>query len=89
MASAQVEGLLIIDSPQEAIHFMTTNASNTISNVEFHDCRVENVGTFVIQIQSGGSASFENVVASGMSYFGQYNCEPVGTLQRIVWWFGC
>ena len=50
-----VDGLTIADSPYEAIHFMSTTASNTITNVSISNTRVVGgVGTFVVQVQSHG-----------------------------------
>jgi len=58
------------DSPYESIHFI----GSTVNNVQFDQIKITNVGSFVWQFQAGGTASVSNVVATGVGYFGQYNC---------------
>jgi len=60
----------IVDSPYEAIHFI----GNEVNNVAFSNVTITNVGSFVFQFQAGGSASVDQVTATGVSFFGQYNC---------------
>jgi hypothetical protein len=75
-AAVQVKGLLVQDSPYEAIQFI----GQDVTDVAFEDVRVINVGTFVLQLQANsGSASFRNVTATGVGYFGQYYCGTAGT----------
>jgi len=60
----------IDNSPYESIHFI----GSTVSNVNFDNIIITKVGTFVFQFQSSGSATINNVDATGVGYFGQYNC---------------
>src|SRR5262249_53984097 len=54
-----VSDLEIDDSPYEAIQFTGLN----VSNVSFNKVRINRTGTFAIQIQTGGSATFNHVTA--------------------------
>ncbi len=65
-----VSSTTIADSPYEAIHFI----GSSVTNVAFDNINITNVGTFVFQLQCGGQASVSDVVASGVGYYGQYNC---------------
>lgn len=61
----------ILDSPYEAVQFV--GSSNT--NIHIDHLTVTNVGTFVVQIQSGGSVSMSHVTASGtQGIAGVYDC---------------
>jgi hypothetical protein len=58
-----VDNVLIQQSPYEAIQFVS---GSNISNVTIQNATIENVGTFVVQEQVGGSATLRNVVATGV-----------------------
>jgi hypothetical protein len=61
----------ILDSPYEAVQFI----GSTNTNINIDHLTVRNVGTFVVQIQSGGSVSMSNVTASGTrGIAGVYDC---------------
>jgi hypothetical protein len=61
----------ILDSPYEAVQFV----GSTNTNINIDRLTVKNVGTFVVQIQSGGSVSMSNVKASGaQGIAGVYDC---------------
>ncbi|MEV8437296.1 discoidin domain-containing protein [Actinosynnema sp. NPDC051121] len=60
----------LVDSNYEAIQFI----SGTITNVHFDGVRITGAGTFGIQLQSPGSASFANVTATGLGRAGIYSC---------------
>jgi hypothetical protein len=61
----------ILDSPYEAVQFV----GSTNTNITIDHLRVRNVGTFVVQIQSGGSVSMSNVTATGaQGIAGIYDC---------------
>jgi hypothetical protein len=59
----QVSNLVILQSPYEAIQFVS---GSNITNVKISDVRIEGTGTFVVQKQVAGSATFSNVVATGV-----------------------
>ncbi|MFC5058175.1 discoidin domain-containing protein [Saccharothrix xinjiangensis] len=67
----------LVDSNYEAIQFI----SGTITNVHFNGVRINGAGTFGLQLQSPGSASFTNVVATGLGRAGVYNCLGEGAFQ--------
>lgn len=57
-----VDNMTIDSAPFEAIQFFSDNSSNVITNVSISNSHVVGgVGTFVVQIQSAGGASFTNV----------------------------
>jgi hypothetical protein len=66
----QVTNNVIEQSPYESFHFI----GSTVDNVVIDTVTVTNVGSFVFQFQSAGSAKVSNLVATGVGYYGQYNC---------------
>ncbi len=70
----------ILDSPYDAFGFVgdyipnATPPAYAITNVHINDATVRNVGTFVFQLQSAGSATVSNVVATGVGLDGQMAC---------------
>src|SRR6201986_2673178 len=70
----------ILDSPYDAFGFVgayipnATPPAYAITNVHINDAVVRNVGTFVFQLQSAGSATVSNVVATGVGLDGQMAC---------------
>lgn len=73
-ATIDVTALRLIDSSYEAIHFIDSQ----VTNVHFDGVSIEGAGTFALQLQSTGGASFRNVVASGIGRNGIYNCQGGG-----------
>ncbi|HWL86941.1 MAG TPA: glycosyl hydrolase family 28-related protein, partial [Polyangiaceae bacterium] len=61
----------LVDSNYEAIQFI----DSTVTNVHFSNVRIQGAGTFALQLQAPGSATFSNVVASGIGRAGIYNCQ--------------
>jgi len=61
----------LIDNNYEAIQFL----NNRVTNVHFRNVRIDGAGTFALQLQAPGSASFSNVVATGIGRAGIYNCQ--------------
>ncbi len=59
----EVSNIVIQQSPYEAIQFVS---GSNITNVHISDVRIDGTGTFAIQKQVAGSATFTNVVASGI-----------------------
>ena len=74
-----VTNLLIQQAPYAAIMFVNQN----ITNVNFNDVTVQGAGTHVLQIETSGSASFQNVTASNVGSTGVYNCLPPGQFNII------
>ncbi len=68
----------IENSPYEAIQFI----GSTVTNVHFSNITITNVGTFVFQLQSAGSATASNVTATGVGDAGQYNCGVAFTITQ-------
>ncbi|GAA5193099.1 glycosyl hydrolase family 28-related protein [Rugosimonospora acidiphila] len=69
--SIDVTNNTILDSPYEAVQFV----GSTNTNIDIDHLTVKNVGTFVVQIQSGGSVTMSNVKASGaQGIAGVYDC---------------
>jgi hypothetical protein len=71
-----VSNALIEQSPYEAVQWV----EGTISNVNLNNVTINGTGTFAMQEQTGGSASFTNVTASNVAQANQgnapsYNCE--------------
>jgi hypothetical protein len=70
----------ILDSPYDAFGFVgdyipnATPPAYAITNVHINDAIVRNVGTFVFQLQSAGSATVSDVVATGVGLDGQMAC---------------
>ncbi|HLA69956.1 MAG TPA: choice-of-anchor D domain-containing protein, partial [Steroidobacteraceae bacterium] len=75
-----VTNLLIQQAPYSAIMFVS---GPSITNVNFNDVTVQGVGTYVLQLQVGGSASFQNVVASNIGRAGIWNCLGAGQFNVI------
>ncbi|MEZ0068078.1 parallel beta-helix repeat protein [Streptacidiphilus sp. MAP12-20] len=67
-----VSNALIEQSPYEAIQWV----EGTISGVNLNNVTIAGTGTFALQEQTGGAASFTNVVATGVNGPAPvYNCE--------------
>lgn len=70
----------IIDSPYDAFGFVgdyipnATPPAQAITNVFINRATVTNVGTFVAQLQSAGSATMSNVKATGVGISGMMAC---------------
>ena len=75
-----VDNNTILDSPYDAFGFVgdyipnATPPAYAITNVKINGAIVRNVGTFVAQLQSAGSATMSNVVASGVGLDGMMAC---------------
>ncbi|GAA3635488.1 glycosyl hydrolase family 28-related protein [Kineosporia mesophila] len=61
-ATINVHDTDILDSSYEAIQFI----EGSTSGVHFTNVKIDGTGTFALQIQSPGSASFKNVTATGI-----------------------
>jgi hypothetical protein len=62
---------LISDSAYEAIQFI----GSSVTNVHFDDNVIDRTGTFAVQLNAAGSATFRDVVASRLGAGGIYDCE--------------
>jgi hypothetical protein len=84
----------IVDSPGAAFHFqnqappvgaaVATQGVNGVatSNITITGNTVTNVGTFVFQLQSPGSATVSDTVATGVGAAGVFNCNGGFTLSQ-------
>jgi hypothetical protein len=71
-ATIKVDNVLIQQSPYEAIQFVS---GSSIQGVAISNASIASVGTFVVQEQVGGAATFTNVVATQvLGPAGRYNC---------------
>jgi hypothetical protein len=74
-----VDDNTILDSPYDAFGFVGdyipgTPPAKAITNVFINGAVVRNVGTFVVQLQSAGSATMSNVTATGVGMDGMMAC---------------
>jgi hypothetical protein len=71
-----VSNALIEQSPYEAIQWV----EGTVSGVNLNNVTIAGAGTFALQEQTAGAASFQNVVATGVGQTAapSYNCEGNG-----------
>lgn len=69
-ADIRIDNTDLIDSTYEAIEFK----GKPISGVSFDDVRIDGAGTYAVQIQSGGGATFRRVRARGLGLGGVYDC---------------
>jgi hypothetical protein len=83
-----VDDNTILDSPYDAFGFIgdyipnATPPAKAITNVFINGAVVRNVGTFVAQLQSAGSAPMSHVVASGVGLDGMMACAYGITLTQ-------
>jgi len=77
MAGAvRVNDVDLIDSSYEGIQF----TGSSVSNVDLTNVSIAGAGTFALQLESHGSASFKNVVATNIgASAGTYNCLYTGS----------
>jgi hypothetical protein len=61
----------ILDSSYAAVNFM----GQSISNMTFNNNSIVGAGTFALQFQTSGSATFNYLTASGLGRAGIYNCN--------------
>lgn len=73
-ATINVNDNVLNDSIQEAVHFI----DSSVTGVTFNNLQINGTGSFAMQFQSNGSATFNNVVATGVALPGQYNCIGSG-----------
>jgi uncharacterized protein YaiE (UPF0345 family) len=80
MAGAvRVSDVNLIDSSYEGIQF----TGSSVTNVDFSNVAIAGTGTFALQLESHGSASFKNVVATNVgASAGIYNCQYTGSSQQ-------
>ena len=80
MAGAvRVSDVNLIDSSYEGIQF----TGSSVTNVNFNSVDIAGAGTFALQLESHGSASFKNVVATNIGApAGIYNCLYTGSSEQ-------
>ena len=66
----------ILDSSYSAIGF----TGYAVTNVEFSHDRIERAGTFAVQLNAPGAATFSDVVATGLGSTGRYDCSSGFTI---------
>jgi alpha-1,3-glucanase-like protein/F5/8 type C domain-containing protein len=62
---------LIHDSAYEAVQFL----GNPVSDVHFDQNLIDRTGTFALQLNTSGSASFHQVLATRLGAGGRYDCD--------------
>jgi hypothetical protein len=70
-STINVSALRLIDNSYEGIQFIDSQ----VTGVHFDGVTVEGAGTFALQLQGTGAASFRNVVVSGLGKAGTYDCQ--------------
>ena len=80
MAGAvRVSDVNLIDSSYEGVQF----TGSSVTNVDFTNVDIAGIGTFALQLESHGSASFKNVVATNVgATAGIYNCLYTGSPEQ-------
>ena len=73
-ATINVTDNVVNDSIQEAVQFI----DSSVTGVTFNNLQINGTGSFAMQFQSTGGATFNNVVATGLALPGQYNCIGTG-----------
>ncbi len=71
----------IDDSTYAAIQFLGNNG-NSINNATFSNDTIQTAGTYAIQEEAAGSATFTNVTATNLGSGGQYNCGTNFTITQ-------
>lgn len=75
-ATVNVSDSQILDSSYEAIQFI---GNSPITGVSFNNVTVDGTGTFVLQEQVNGAASFTGVTAAHVGASGVYSCLGAGS----------
>ncbi|PRY02235.1 discoidin domain-containing protein [Allonocardiopsis opalescens] len=79
-APITVRDIDIIDASYPGIHFI---GNAPITNITFEDVTINGAGTFALQLQAPGSASFSGVTATGLGADGIYDCQGAGAFQVV------
>ncbi|WP_394846079.1 discoidin domain-containing protein [Pendulispora brunnea] len=69
----------LVDNNYEGIQFI----DNPANDVHFSNVRIQGAGTFALQLQANGKATFSNVVASKIGRAGMYNCMGSGAFTIV------
>jgi hypothetical protein len=78
-ARIQVEDTDLVDSSYEAIQFI----GKSIRGVSFTRLRIDGAGSYAVQLQSSGGATFAQVKARGLGIGGVYDCGSGFELVRV------
>jgi hypothetical protein len=74
-ATVNFSGGRIIDSPWSAIEIVGGDGTGrAVNGLHISNVNVSNVGTFVFQAETQGTATVDGVTASGIGVAGVYNC---------------
>ncbi|MBN9389717.1 MAG: right-handed parallel beta-helix repeat-containing protein [Chloroflexi bacterium] len=76
--NVNVSDLQIEDSTYSAIHLF----DQKITNITFDKVKIDKTGTFAVQVQTRGSATFNNVTAQNVGFAGRYDCETGFTIRE-------
>ncbi len=74
--TVNVSDNLIDDSAYEAIQFL----GSSVTNVHFDHDSIDKTGTFAVQLNAPGSATFSDVVAAHLGAGGRYDCNAGFTI---------
>ncbi|BCJ35859.1 mycodextranase [Actinocatenispora thailandica] len=79
-ADVRLTDTRIVDSPYSAIEVVGgAGDGKQVTGLTVQDTTVRNVGTVVLQAETGGSGTFTGVTATGVGVDGVYNCPyPTG-----------
>lgn len=79
-ATIRVTGFQAVDSPYEVFQFIDGNgAGKPIQGITIDGATVDGAGWFVAQVRTGGTVTISNVIATGVTEAGRYNCPyPAG-----------
>jgi hypothetical protein len=81
----RVTGFRAIQSPYAAIQFIDGNGQGkSINGITVDGATVQGVGTFVVQSQTQGTVTVNNVTASGVGVTGTYNCPYPTSIPRMT-----
>jgi Alpha-1,3-glucanase catalytic domain D2/NedA-like, galactose-binding domain len=73
--SVAITGGQLVESPYTAIEIVSGGGTGLpVSNLTVDGVSISDVGTTVLQVETGGTGTFRNVVATGTSVAGVYNC---------------
>jgi hypothetical protein len=79
-ADIRIEDIELIDSSYEAVQFF----GKTIEGVSVRRVLIDGAGSYALQLQAGGRAVFEAVVARGLGAVGVYDCGSGFVVVREV-----
>lgn len=70
-----VEDNQIIDSNYEAIHFVGSSVTRSVTNVTFNRNQIIGAGTYAMEIRCAGAVTISNTTATGLGHGGILSCQ--------------